>query len=879
MTLPLSIVNADPEPNDTEAAFTYLRLQVVDPDYPSPGAGPDPSSCDVRVFRAQPVAGAAFNGSAVVLTFASPHGLAPQPITSESIASAPLGAAPTQVTTSAPHGLLTGQYAVVSGLLGNAAINGTWPVTRTGASSFTVPVAGDTVYQGAGTVTGPVGQRVPVLIANVVGFGVGLNTAWQATILDAHTISVPFTPPAGVPGTWTAGGSVSPIPLFDLSGVTGLAVNPVVLTFDTPHGLGPTGAPAAVYVSDVGGNDAADGDWTATVASPTQINIPATGTAAWSGGGKVMVGTGSSSLALHAGAVQAGWSGTSGLLPLDHGTLRVLLLASTPFLSHAQHSVRVLANVVGAGIPPLATLYSFATEDVLAPAVLSAVAQDSMTVQVSFYEPVLQADADGFTDALNPANWSLAPPTTVATGLPAVTPTVASVATGYTPNVVLLTLDVPMTRAAQYTVAVRNVEDLLGNVVDAPTNTALFTGWQSVVVGRDFSVWKFWPVSNQLDDAATHDLYNLLACFQEVLDTLLGEIDGILDITDPDVAPPAWLPSMLADQGNPFGPLLGSLSANDQRRLVHALVAIYSLKGTDAGVIEALNFFFNIRATISYGAVGGPPLGGWFLGTGDSARSQLAEPFTLADGETLEFTLNGGGPTNASGVVVPYRVTLSASDFADITNATAAEVASVLYAFFLANNIGATAQAVTASVGAAVASGSDGVDITSFAGGSLYVGSTEGLAPSGTASLPAQGGAVVSYAGVTPTALTGVYLVSGTGTLHTGDQVVTVRTFVSVTAPNDTIAYTGGTAIAAIGFEGEGSFQLGSSLPLERLSFFVNVPAGLTAQQTTHGEAIVAYMKRAGTRPVWRPPQPPPPAMFPPIGEFVLGPGGSWVLG
>jgi phage tail-like protein len=280
-----------------------------------------------------------------------------------------------------------------------------------------------------------------------------------------------------------------------------------------------------------------------------------------------------------------------------------------------------------------------------------------------------------------------------------VTPNVTGVTPGYAADVVNLTLDLDMTRGATYLLTVSGVTDLVGNVSAAPTNTTRFLGWSSSAPGRDFSIWAWWPTADKLADTQG-ELQNFLACFQEVVDLLLGKIDGFLDILDPDTAPAAWLPSMLADVGNPFGMLLAGMSADDLRRLLHALVPIYQLKGTDAGIIQALNFFLGITATVTYEAWGGPGLGSaWLSGT----------------------------------VVVPT-------------------------------------------------------------GG-----------PSGYA------------------------------------------------------------------------FRLGASLPRELMTFYVNVPAGLDTTQTTRGLAIVQYMRRAGTRPVWRPPQPSPNPPIP-LGEWTLGPGGTWVL-
>ena len=47
-------------------------------------------------------------------------------------------ASPIAVTTGAPHGLSTGAGVFLTGVLGNTAANGSWVVTVTGASTFTL---------------------------------------------------------------------------------------------------------------------------------------------------------------------------------------------------------------------------------------------------------------------------------------------------------------------------------------------------------------------------------------------------------------------------------------------------------------------------------------------------------------------------------------------------------------------------------------------------------------------------------------------------------------------------------------------------------------------------------------------------------------------
>ena len=64
---------------------------------------------------------------------------------------------PSAVTTAAAHGLATGDWVEITGHAVNTAINGTFQVTVTGTTTFTVPVLG----VGAGGATGTVGKQPP----------------------------------------------------------------------------------------------------------------------------------------------------------------------------------------------------------------------------------------------------------------------------------------------------------------------------------------------------------------------------------------------------------------------------------------------------------------------------------------------------------------------------------------------------------------------------------------------------------------------------------------------------------------------------------------------------------------------------------------------
>jgi hypothetical protein len=96
-------------------------------------------------------------------------------------------ASPIVVTTTSPHGLLTGNVATIAGVLGNAATNGTWTITRVDATRFSLDgSAGSGAYTGGGQVDGgDLGQIDQVIQANVVGD--------STTALVVSALSLPIT--------------------------------------------------------------------------------------------------------------------------------------------------------------------------------------------------------------------------------------------------------------------------------------------------------------------------------------------------------------------------------------------------------------------------------------------------------------------------------------------------------------------------------------------------------------------------------------------------------------------------------------------------------------------------------------------------------------
>lgn len=76
-------------------------------------------------------------------------------------------ASPIVVTSAAPHGLLTGNVATIKGVLGNAATNGTWTITRIDGTHFSLDgSSGSGVYTGGGQIDGGDLGQVNQIIQN-----------------------------------------------------------------------------------------------------------------------------------------------------------------------------------------------------------------------------------------------------------------------------------------------------------------------------------------------------------------------------------------------------------------------------------------------------------------------------------------------------------------------------------------------------------------------------------------------------------------------------------------------------------------------------------------------------------------------------------------
>ena len=302
-------------------------------------------------------------------------------------------------------------------------------------------------------------------------------------------------------------------------------------------------------------------------------------------------------LAFDGGTFQAGFTGPeSSHSNPQADVLRVRIDPLAPFAGGEVVSVLVQANIIASPELSLSESYSFTTEDIVNPQLVSAAATDLRKLRVVFDETMLAASSAGDGDALNPASWLLELAEGDAqTRLPAVTAEVASVedVDGVSFD---LTPDIDLTPDATYQLTAVRIRDIAGNETLPPNDAQSFVAFRPQQdPDREFDLWEMIPQMNR-DEDETGDLEKLIRAIQEPLELLLYEIDRFGDILDPLTAPEPFVDAMLYDLGNPF---TFDLSLADKRRLVEVLVPIYKLKGTDPGIINAIRFFMGIEVTIS----------------------------------------------------------------------------------------------------------------------------------------------------------------------------------------------------------------------------------------------------------------------------------------
>ncbi len=262
------------------------------------------------------------------------------------------------------------------------------------------------------------------------------------------------------------------------------------------------------------------------------------------------------------------------------GILRVTL--TPPALWDSQLQVEVEVESTSGPGRTLEASYSFEVEDVTAPRIQQVQARSQRVVRVTYSEEV--GEGAELVDSYTITRLSA----------PAVDVVVQS-ASRVSSSVVDLTLDIAGTPRASYELLAVNVKDTAGNFIDAPYNTALFTGFEPPSPpGRRFQLWDMLPEMNREEDE-TGDLARFVGVFQEVLELLLADVDRWTEILDVDVAESRYLDHMLYQLGNPF---TFELTDDDKRRLIRVLVAMYQQKGTAAGIINTIRFFLGLEVEV-----------------------------------------------------------------------------------------------------------------------------------------------------------------------------------------------------------------------------------------------------------------------------------------
>ncbi len=322
-------------------------------------------------------------------------------------------------------------------------------------------------------------------------------------------------------------------------------------------------------------------------------------------------------LAYDGGAFQVGFSGTSSVPFTD--IRRIIVDPDAAFSSEEAVTIRV----VSATTPATATIdesYIFTVEDITAPTVASALGLDTDKVLVTFSEEMRAVSAANSDDILNPANYTFLSQPGI--DVPAVEVVAVSgvVRTGNLE--VEVETDIELSPGVTYLVSVGAVEDLNGNKVAVPFNSALFVAFlPPVPAGRRFEIFKLYPKMNRREDI-TNTLLRFSRCLQDVLLLLLNDIDKWPDILDPDIAPEEFVDAMLCDMGNPF---TFDLSLADKRRLLRVLVDIYKEKGLAVGMENAVRFLLGIDIVVEPCTVDG-----WELGEDELGETTILGPGIIA---------------------------------------------------------------------------------------------------------------------------------------------------------------------------------------------------------------------------------------------------------
>lgn len=183
-------------PNGPRGAYEYFALTA----YEILAAQTPPVTMGQAITRAAVMSSAATGVVTTIIANASGpvDGVANLAITNATNAS------PIAITTIGAHGLSTGANAIIKGVVGNAAANGTWKITVTGASTFTLDGSvGDAGYTTSGVVEGgDLGLVDAVIQANVVPDGSATAITLSAAEWDVAIVATVRVPAAYV-GAYT----------------------------------------------------------------------------------------------------------------------------------------------------------------------------------------------------------------------------------------------------------------------------------------------------------------------------------------------------------------------------------------------------------------------------------------------------------------------------------------------------------------------------------------------------------------------------------------------------------------------------------------------------------------------------------------------------
>lgn len=331
-------------------------------------------------------------------------------------------------------------------------------------------------------------------------------------------------------------------------------------------------------------------------------------------------------LAFDAGTFQPGFNAAGSSTSTPATGIRRINIDVHPLLdSLTVVTVRVI-SANNATVPELLNeTYQFTIEDRTAPLVTDAEAQSLSVVRVSFDEGM-------GASALVAANYAFT--RLEAPSVEVVAESVAAVSG----SLFDVTCDIDLSPGRQYRVTVTGAEDVWGNAVAAPFNTATFYAYEPPEpTSREFVLYELLPQVNRNEDV-TEDLSKFCACLQEVTDLLLWDIDRWPEtLLDPDTAEEQYVNAMLADLGNPFG-FAAALDVTDKRRLLRVLIDIYKQKGTCVGIRNVVRFFLGIEVECDEWI----DTDNWVLGEGELGDSSTAGTCILGPGSQYNlyaFTL------------------------------------------------------------------------------------------------------------------------------------------------------------------------------------------------------------------------------------------------